>query len=318
MNFRRAMIIPVLIALVACSQSPTEPVRVGVLLWPPYDLAHLAKAEGYVRPEQIRLVDYQTPAEVVRAYRNGLVDALFLTTQFALGDHLGRPDTRIVHVINISHGGDSLLARPEIESLEQLSGRTIALEAGPLGGYMLQRVLDHADLSYDDVVLHSVDTPGHVSAYLGGEVDAVITYEPFRSRVLAAGAVELFSSRDIPDEIVDVLFVAGEVVDSLREALVELVRGIEHARQLLASDPDRALGLMAERHGMSADDFAQALAGARLLDLDENLALLTGDPSPLKISIREQLQIFTRAGMLVPGTSDLATPTTAIVADASQ
>ncbi len=317
-NSPRAIIVIALIFLGACSQSSTEPVRVGVLLWPPYDLGHLAKAEGYVRPSEVRLIDYQTPAEVVRAYRNGLIDAFFLTTQFALGDHLGRPDTRIVHTINISRGGDSLLARPEIESLEQLNGRTIALEAGPLGNYMLQRALDHTGLSYDDVELRPVDTPGHVSAYLGGQVDAVITYEPFRSRVLAAGAIELFSTRDIPDEIIDVLFVAGDVVDSRPAALVELVQGIERSRQLLDAEPDRALDIMADRHGLSAVDFAQALDGAHLLDLDENLALLSGDPSPLVDSINEQLQVFTRAGLLPPGSRDPVTATASIVTEASR
>lgn len=305
-------ILVALMLLGACTQ-PAEPLRVGTLLWPPYDLAHLAMAEGYVRPDQVVLIDYQTPAEVVRAYRHGLIDAHFLTSQFALADHPGRDDTRIVYVINVSHGGDSLLARPDIASLDQLEDRRIGVEAGPLGVYMLQRVLDRAGLSRDQIEPHFVDTPGHVAAFTSGAVDAVITYEPFRARVLAAGGVELFSSRDIPGEIIDLLFAAGEVVDSRQAALVELVRGIEQARRLLEDRPEHALAIMSERHGMNSDQFAQALEGARLLDLEQNRKLLSGDPPELLDHIERQSDIFRRAGLLASDTPVTAAPTSVIV-----
>lgn len=300
----------------ACSQ-PDEPARIGVLLWPPYELAHLARAEGLIPPpERIRLIDYQTPAEAIRAFRNGLIDGLFLTTQYALGDYPDRPGTRIIYVINESEGGDSLLVRPEIASIEDLRGKTVALEAGPLGTYILQRVLDHSELEHDDLELRFIDTPGHAQAYASGAVDAVITYEPFRSRVLEAGARELFSSSEIPGEILDVLYVSGSLLEERTADLVKFVSGLDEARQLLETRPEVALPIMVRRHRIAPQAFALTLAGASLYDLEENLELLDGDRPLLAEKIRSQLEVFQRAGMQQADGKRFARPDARIVQEA--
>lgn len=301
----------------ACSP-PQESVRIGILLWPPYDLARLAQAEGFYDPDRIQLIDYQTPAEVVRASRNGLIDGFFLTTQFALGDHPGRTDTRIIYIIDRSQGGDTLLARPGLDSLEQLNGKRIALEASPLGAYMLQRVLDHAGLTRSDVDLHFVDTPDHVDAYTRGTVDAVITYEPFGSRVVEAGAHELFSSRDIPNEIVDVMLVSEALIEERRQELVDFVRGLEQARELLEARPEHALPIMARRHDMDTATFARTLESVSLVSLEENLELLSGERPKISAWIEKQIEVFERAGIWQPGQPAAATPDPRIVEEALQ
>lgn len=316
MTRRIVLWLAVALLMGACTR-PQEPLRIGTLLWPPYDLAYLAQAKGHFDRERIELVDYQTPAEVVRASRNGLIDGYFLTTQFALGGHAGENDARIVYVIDRSSGGDSLLVRPGIDTLDQLEGGTIALEASPLSVYMLQRMLDRSGMSRGEIELEFVDTPDQVSAYTSGRVDAVITYEPFRSRVLEAGAVEQFSSADIPGEIVDVLFVSDELIENRIDDLVALVRGLEGARQFLASHPEQALPIMAERHVMDPEAFARMLNGMELVDLEENLRLLGGAQPALSDSIETQVKVFERAELRHPGMSP-AEPDARIVEQALQ
>lgn len=317
MTRRIALALGMALLIAACSP-PQEPVRIGILLWPPYDLARLAQAEDFFGPDRIQLIDYQTPAEVVRAFRNGLIDGFFLTTQFALGDHPGHTDTRIIYIIDQSKGGDSLLVTPEVDSLEQLKGKRIALEASPLGAYMLQRVLDHAGLSRSDVDVQFADTPDHVDAYTRGTVDAVITYEPFGSRVVDAGAHELFSSRDIPNEIVDVLYVSEALIEERGQDLVDFVRGLEQARQLLEARPDHALPIMARRHGMDTATFARTLEGMSLVSLEENLELLSGERPKISAWIEKQIEVFERAGIWQSGRPSAATPDSRIVAEALQ
>ncbi|MFW5926817.1 MAG: ABC transporter substrate-binding protein [Wenzhouxiangella sp.] len=314
--FVRIVLISAAAALFGGCGQPEEPARIGVLLWPPYELAYLAEAEDLLPDERFRLIDYQTPAEVLRAYRNGLIDGFFLTTQYAIGDHPDRPGTRIIHAINRSDGGDSLLAREGIESLDELAGRSLALEAGPLGAYMLQRVFDHCQLERPDLDLHFIDTPGHVDAFAGGRVDAVITYEPFRSRVKAAGGHDLFTSADIPGEIVDVLYVSGHLIEERHADLVGFVRGLEQARQLLEKQPESALPVMAERHRLSTEEFARALQGVQLYDLEQNLELLDGDPPLLAEMIARQTEVLRRTGMTVPERPRYARPDARIVIEA--
>lgn len=300
---RQSLLTLLAVFLVGCA-ADDPPLRIGALVWPPYELAYLAQERGYFDTDRIELVDYQTPAEVTRAYRYGLIDAFFLTTQFALPGARQLQDSRIAYVIDYSIGGDSLLARPGIDSLPDLAGRRIGVEASPLGGYMLQRALDFAALSRSDVDLQYVDTPDQVEAYSSGSVDAVITYEPYRSRVLSLGARELFSSRRIAGEIIDVLIVPGKIMESRETELRNFVRGLESARQFLEEDPDTALPIMARREGIPADLLRQALEGVRLITMAENRGMLSGRDPSLRGLLEQQADIMRRAG-LAPATAGI-------------
>ncbi|MEZ5332843.1 MAG: ABC transporter substrate-binding protein [Thermoanaerobaculia bacterium] len=279
------------LALAACAPEPS-PLRLGVLVWPPYELAYLAAHRGLIDPRRIELVDYQTPAEIARAFRYGLIDACFLTTQFVLAEQSALARSRIVYVVDRSTGGDALLARPEIGSPADLAGHRIAVEAGPLGGYMLQRALDFGGLTRDDAELVFVDTPDHVAAYRDGIADAVVTYEPHRTRLLQEGAVELFSSRQIPGEIVDVLFVRSQELGSQKAALQELVRGLVRARESFLAAPHPALEAMTAREGLSVEELQRAFEGVELVSLEENRRLLGGAKPGLLPLLERQAEVM--------------------------
>jgi NitT/TauT family transport system substrate-binding protein len=293
---RRSLLVLLALCLGACAPAPPA-LRIGVLVWPPYELALLARDRGYFAPSSIELVDYQTPSEVTRAYRYGLIDALFLTTHSILAEEEDSRATRIAYVIDISAGGDALLARPALTSLPDLAGRRIGVEAGPLGGYMLQRALDLAGLERDEVELRFVDTPDLVNAYREATVDAVITYEPYRSQILALGAGELFSSRQIPGEIVDVLLVPDEILAARRPVLAGFVRALERSRTDLEREPHPALRLMSRRQGLTTDELRLALEGVEIVSLEENRRLLGGPNPALLPLLAKQAQVMQRAAL---------------------
>ena len=55
-----------LLALAACGSEPKEPLRIGVNVWPPFELLYLARARGYFDAEKVDvdLVDFSSPAVV--------------------------------------------------------------------------------------------------------------------------------------------------------------------------------------------------------------------------------------------------------------
>ena len=65
--------------------------------------------------------------------------------------------------------------------------------------------LDHASLRQADISIVSVAVQDSVIAFEQARVDAVVTHEPYRSQILARGGHKLFSSRDIPGQIIDLL-----------------------------------------------------------------------------------------------------------------
>ncbi len=302
---RLSALLPIVLAgcLLACSNGPAPPpVRVGLLVWPGYELFFLARSQGLYPEDQIQLVSFRSPAEAVRAYRAGLVDAVALTLEYAIQIESEDPGHAVVLVIDTSAGGDSLIARRGVESLADLRGRRIGVEASALGVFFSRRMLERAGLGQDDVQLVPVDIGDQEKAFLDGEVDALATFEPTRSRLLAAGAHELFNSRDLPGEIVDLLLVPDDVLRRRRAVLVRLARGWFAAQDLLARDPAAAAASMAPREKLSPEQFLAALGGLALTSRAANRELLDaagpGKPPGLTRSIADRARLLRRYGLI--------------------
>ncbi len=275
----------------------------GVLAWPPYDLAYLALEEDLLDPEQFNLVSFQTPSELVRSFRYGLIDVMFTTSHFAVSMLHEVGDTRVIYLIDTSLGGDALLARPGVDA-DDLKGARIGVEVAPLGMYTLMRALDVLGLDRDEVEIVNIDTADQFDAWSDREIDALVTYEPTRSRLLDQGAVEVFSSKSIPNEILDVIVVKERTINAYRGALVALVGGLDRATSAYRRDPEATTQIMARRQAMSVERFSRAMAGVELFDLSANLDMMTGENRQLLDALEKQCRAMTKAGMLV-GTPDL-------------
>lgn len=273
----------ILATVSGCSESVRSPMRVGLLIWPAYELPYLAHHLGYYEDLNIQLVEFRTPAEVLHAYQSGGLDAIAVTTDYLVELASRDPAHRAVMVVNVSLGADALLARPGIHALEDLRGRRIGVERSALGRYVLTRALDHGGLGRDDIEIVSVDYPDTPRAYRQNRVDAVVTYEPYRTRILAMGAVELFSSRDIPGEIVDVLITRADAIESRSLQLHGLVDGWLRAVDAFNRNARANADVMLQRNQLTFDQYRRALAGMKLADRAQNRQMLRGpDPDILQ------------------------------------
>ncbi len=280
-------------------RTPDEPLRVGVLVWPPYEMAFLARELGYYDDASIDLIDYQSPADVLRAYHDGSVDVVMFTIDYALKAFEQDPGNH--HVIlspDVSLGGDALIADPSFATLEDLRGKRVGIESSVLGAYMLTRAMESADMSVDDVEVVFVDIPDQEHAFDSGTVDAVVTYEPTRSRLVADGARELFSSAELPGEIVDIVLVNGRTREAKREQLTIFVQGWLRAVDAYRADPLGSARKVSGREGLSAEEFVATFDGVRLHGREENLEMLSGDQPALRRSIESVMRVMVERGFL--------------------
>lgn len=288
------LVCAVLVTLAACSP-PSGPLRVGLLLWPAYELPFLAREAGELPEDRVELVDFRSPAEVMRAYRQALVDAIALTGGYALELAAESPEHRIVLVIDYSEGGDALVARPGIEHLSGLEGARIGLESSNLAVHILGRVLQRAGLRPDQVQVVPVDIAEHLDAYRSGAVDAVITYEPMVTHVREAGGHVLFDSTAMPGEIVDVLITREGTLQQRRRELQALADSWFLGQQVLRREPQEAARIMAAREGVDAPTLLTALEGIRLVNRDANRRLLSPG-SELALSLRSLAELLHEFG----------------------
>ena len=250
------------------------PLRVGTNLWPGYEPLFLARSLGFYEGASIRLINFSSASDAMRAYRHGAIDVGAFTADEALQVAEFLPDQRIVLVCDFSAGGDVIMARPRFRNMAELRGRRIGVEQTALGAYMLARALDISGMSVQDVIVTPVPLEEHEKAYASGRVDAVVTFEPSRSHLLAAGARQVFDSSQIPGEIVDVLLVRPECIDASRGAIAILIDGWFQALDYLRRKPQDAARRVAPRQRLTEEEFLKSLEGLRFPDRAENIRRL--------------------------------------------
>ena len=260
--------------LIGCSQQPQSPLHVGAIVWPGYEPLFLARDLGYYSKQAIELEDYSSTTETNQALRNGDIEVAALTMDEALLLAETEPDIQVVLVIDFSNGADVVMARPEIPTLQALKGHKIGVESSALGGYILTRVLEKAELSLHDVQIVQLGASEHEQAFKQGVVDAVVTFEPARSNLLKSGAKVLFDTSKIPGEIVDVLVIRRELLKTHKATIEKLVQGWFRALEYRKQHPEDADRRMAPREQVTPEQFTESLKLIKIPDLQTNLTLL--------------------------------------------
>ena len=279
--------------LAACQRgAPQPPLRLATNEWAGYEPLHLARERNYWGNAPIHLYELPSTSEVLRAFRNGALDGAALTGDEALGLLADQMDIRVVLVLDISNGGDALVARPDIQRLEDLKGRRIGVENQALGAYVLTQALKQAGLSPTDVSIVPLTVDTHENAYVAGAVDAVVTFEPALSRLQRLGAHKLFSSRQMPEGIFDLLVVREEAWRQHQNTLKSLCDGWFRVLDELRANPATTAAALGRRTQTSGKDMSQALEGLILPDRAENLRLLTGHPPAITAPLQHLAQVM--------------------------
>jgi len=295
------VVLVALVAPVGCGgPEPVPPLRVGLVVFPGFEPIFLARSMGLFSDEDIQLVDQGAAADALRAFRNGTVDVVGFTTDFAIEAMTTHPTTRIIYTPDVSLGVDAVVAGPGIATVADLRGKRVGLEASTLGLFMLSRALDHAGLEWDDVEQVSIDIPDQVAAVAAGRVDAVVTYDPSLTQLLNMGQHVVYSSAEIPGEVVDVLIVREELFATHSRQLQLLVdswsAGIEEMRRR----PLESARIVVPREHVSPEEFLQALEGLQLLTPDEirRMFVPAGSTSPLMETLERVMAVMLDRGIL--------------------
>lgn len=299
----RLLLVLMVFLPVACEQPSPGLLRICTNQWPGYEPLYLARALGHYDVKTIQLVEYASATDCMRAVGNGSLEAAALTLDEVLQLAEEGVPLKVLLVMDYSWGADALIAHPGQGPLTALKGKRIGVETSAVGSYMLHKSLQRAGLSKKDVEIIPLAVNEHLRAYKENRVDAVITFEPIRAQLLKLGAKELFSSRDIPGEILDVLVVRRDVLPSLQVQIARVINGWYKALAYLAKEPSPAAEIMAPRVALSAQEFLATLERLHLPSRTENGQLLSGENPALGALIRELAATMTEAGLLHQGVS---------------
>lgn len=294
----------ILSAIPSCR--PRDPLVIAAHVWPGYELMFVARSEKWLPLEGLSLLETPSATGSLDALRSGRAQGAALTLDEVLRLRAEGLALTVVLVFDISAGADALVVRSEIPTLGALAGRRIGAETSALGGLMLSKVLEAARLPPGAVEIVPVTMENHLKVWNERRVDALITYEPIASQLVAAGGERLFDSRQLPDMIFDVLAVRSEVarahLGTLRALTSAHFRGLEHLR----ANPHDAAFRLAGRMRLTGHEALAAYRGLKLPDRATNSGLLRGTGEGSLTGAARQLADVMRQGGLLAGAVDFS------------
>jgi NitT/TauT family transport system substrate-binding protein len=287
-----------------CRAEPEPPLRIGTTFWPSNELLFLAQENGWLNPSEFRLVEFVDDGEVMRAIRNNAVAAAWLSMDEVLAvARSGVVDPVILFVSDESHGGDAVVAHPDLLTPADLKDRRVAVQIDSVSAYLLDRALRQAGLTVADVRLVNLPSYRHLAAFRRREVDAVVTNEPVRSQIIEAGGVELFSTVSTPFDILRALVVRRDYLEAHPQQADTLCTAWQRAIDEMRSS-EKARSWIARRVGTSVEGLDRMLERVRVLSLAESREWL-GAPKPKLLATLARLQTELLDAGLLPSATPL-------------
>jgi len=292
------LIIAMVSVLSACTDQTQPVLKVGSNQWSGYEPMFLARDLGYYDDNKVKLVELPSSSETLDLLHEGMLDAGALTLdECVLAASEGTALT-LVLVFDLSDGADVVMAGPDIHALADIKGKRVGVETSAVGAMMLSGALDAAGLQDDDIRVVYLTVDEHVSAFEQGVVDAVVTFEPAKTRLQMHGAHVLFDSSQLAGRIIDVLAVRTSVLEQQADHLRMLLAGYMQARMFMAENPDKAAVLMAPRLALTPQEMLASFDGLRLPDEQSNEQWFSGSPAALMQRVRSLEKMMLDKGLL--------------------
>ena len=304
-TFRLLKTLAILISIGFSSFSLADSLRVGTTLWPGYEPLYLAK-EIKAYKTDIRMIHYPSTSEVLRAFKNRTVEAAALTLDEVVSLAESNIPVEIILVLDISEGADVIMAKPELKNMQGLIGARVAVESTAVGAYTLSRALEVHHIDISQISLVNVENSSHKNAYENNLADAVVTYEPVRTQLINAGAIEIFNSKEIPGEIIDVLVVHKDVIESHDDELFDISQGWFKALKQIKDEPVDSYTFIASRMKVTNREAKESYYGLSLPSLAENKKLLKGSPAPISQTFDRLTEHMKRSGLIRQSTTHKA------------
>ena len=167
-----------------------------------------------------------------------------------------------------SYGADGLAVRNDIKNFADLKGKTIGVSAPGTAPYFgLAWMLNKNGMSLKDVKTVSLEPQPAAQAFVAGQNDAAMTYEPYLSTVRSnpqAGKI-LATTLDYP-MVIDTVGCAPTWLKANAKAAQALTNSYFEALEMIKADPAKANEIMGSAVKQGGEQFAKSSAYLRWQD----------------------------------------------------
>jgi NitT/TauT family transport system substrate-binding protein len=251
--------------------NPKPPIRVEFTQWWGDYTLLVAQEKGYFEEYgvQVEPIYYDVFSNTYPDLASGQIDVALI----AVGDVININRNSPMKVVAVTDNGsdDAIVVGSEINSIEDLRGKTIGTQIGSQYEMTVVKMLQSANMSTSDVTIASMNPEDTLAALESGQVQAAYTWEPYLSEALSKGYKTIYPQKQLhifPDLIVFRKSIVDERPEEVRAFLKAWFRAVEYRLQHEGETRDIA----AKYLGISAEDVMPDNK-LRLYSLNDNKVL---------------------------------------------
>ncbi|MBC7878437.1 MAG: ABC transporter substrate-binding protein [Anaerolineales bacterium] len=281
------MLFVIMNILVACTafqpeEVAAEPIRVEFTQWWGDYTLIIAQEKGFFEKYGVVVepVYYEVFSDTYPDLASGQIDGALI----AVGDIININRSANMKILAISDDGSfmSIMARPEINTVEDLKGKTIGVLIGTQYELMVSEMLRSANMEADDVNVVAMNPEDASVALRNNRVQAVFTWEPFLSDAILDGNKVIYptdrSLRLFPDMIVFRESLVEERPDDIKAFLQAWFEAVDYRLQ----NPQETRSIVANYLGIDIEK----------VQPDDNLKILTLDDNKAFFNIENENSVY--------------------------
>ncbi|WP_404408935.1 hypothetical protein LG272_00575 [Pseudidiomarina marina] len=267
---RRFWVISLSIFMVFGCQPQHDPINVVGNSWlgyQPFYAQHKLNPEQ--QPQGIHITMLVSDISVVRMLTNQAASVAMLSLDNAISlNSRTNLDLCIALAMSSSDGADAVLAAPNfLPELSKDGPIRVGMEDSALARYVVSRWIEEKSIDETRLQRHILLPTGHISALKNNDVDVIATYAPFTQILAEQGAEVIFSSQEIPDEIIDTVVVRQDAWRLHKERLLSFITHSWDTALREAQTPDSdVFKAMMKLSGLSATELRTTMAQLKFYD----------------------------------------------------
>ena len=284
-------------------------VKVGTSDWTGWVAWYVADQKGFFKKygADVKLVWFANYSDSISALSTGQLDANSQTWSDTLGPLSKGLPLKVVLINDNSAGNDALMVGPRIHAFADLKGHTVALEQYSVSHFVLYTALARNGLTPKDVKVVNLSAGDAAAAFMSGRVDTAVVWNPWISQIQKSGkGTPLFTSKDMPGLIPDLLVAQAKTIQSKRKDLVAMARAWFDTVAFIQANPDEAVKIMSKVVGMSAEQYKVFLPGTRFFDAAANLEGFDPQNPHSLVAVEPSVAAFLLSNKLIDGKPDVA------------
>lgn len=307
-NKRHAIVLTMLASLAASPAMAQTKVAIGFSGWTGFAPLTLAKEVGIFAKNGLDITLKKIPqASRHLAIASGDIQCAATTVETWVVWNANGVATTQIFQMDKSYGADGMVVRKDIASIKDLKGKQVAASApGTAPYFTLAWFLKKNGLSVKDVTVVNMEPGPAAQAFIAGQNDAAMTYEPYLSSVREkpdAGKI-IATTLDYP-MIMDTFGCTPKFLSENPDAAKALAKSYFDAVDMIKSDQAKAYQIMGADVKQTGEQFGNSAKYLRWQDKEANKKFFSGEHAQFS---KEAADLLLEVGIIkqIPDLSKLA------------